>query len=90
MKVLLSLLIISAGSFAQALDVYNCDISAIAKSGSASVWTKKIFLSKDFSNQVDFSEDRDTRTILDLTVSNGSLRGYVNGQPNHIIEGTPV
>ncbi len=69
---------------AWALPVYNCDVTAIAKTGSwREPWTKKLLVSAAFSNQVDFHE-----TKLDLRVNAGGvLQGSVNGQPGFMLLG---
>ncbi len=84
MKMLLTIIVLAIGFSAHAIEIYNCDVTADPKIGDPYSFTKKLFISKDFTNQTDFH-----KTDLKLTVRNGKLDGFVNGQPNHILKGTP-
>ncbi len=81
---LLTVIILAASFSAHAIEVYNCDVTADAKVRDPYSFTKKMFISKDFTNVIDFGE-----TDLKLTVRNGKLSGLVNGQTNFILRGTP-
>ncbi|MBY0517212.1 MAG: hypothetical protein K2P81_09900 [Bacteriovoracaceae bacterium] len=83
MKIFLGLMALFVSLSAVALPVYNCDVTAIAKSGWNKPWNKKLLISSKFSNNVTFSE-----TVLDLRVDqNGVLHGSVNGQPGFMLSG---
>ncbi len=76
-----SLLLFAFNSFA--VDVFNCEVTSNSKSLKSGVWTKKMLLSKNFSNKITFG-----KTELVLSVDqNNNIRGLVNNQPNFLISG---
>lgn len=76
-----ALLVLSFNSFAT--DVFNCEVTSTSKSLSTSAWTKKMFLSKEFSNRITFGK---TELVLSIDDKN-NIRGLVNNQPNFILSG---
>lgn len=69
----------------QAIELYNCDFQSSPKGNPTQTWTKKAFLIPNIMNKITFN-----KTELSLTVMNNKLWGTVNGQPNFMLEGTPL
>lgn len=84
MKMIVSALTMTLAMSAQALEVYNCDFTAVAKSNQGISGSKKTYLMSQYSNKQSFG-----KTALDIQVAQGKLTGSVNGQPNFILGGTP-
>ncbi len=76
-----SLLLFAFNSFA--IDVFNCEVTSNSKSLKSDVWTKKMLLSRNFSNKITFGK---TELLLSVDEEN-NIRGLVNNQPNFIISG---
>lgn len=87
MRLVIALAALFSALSAWALPVYNCDVTATAKTGSwRRPWTKKLLVSAAFTNEVDFHE-----TKLSLRVNaGGALGGSVNGQPGFMLAGDVV
>lgn len=78
------ILIASISFSSWSMSIRNCEISAFDRNGDNSrPWKKQIFLSRDFTNRVEFSN-----TVLDLRLdSELRIKGLVNNQPNFILRG---
>ena len=86
MRMLMAMMFLLLSAQSWSVTIYSCDVTALEKRpafGEATPWTKKIFLSSEFTNRVDFHS-----TVLDLTLDHkGGIQGSVNGQPNFNLEG---
>lgn len=83
MKAILTATLLAFSLNSLALEVFNCEVTTSTKGAHSSPWTKKMFISKNFSNKITFG-----RTELSLYVDeNDNIRGLVNNQPNFILSG---
>lgn len=83
MKAILSATILAFSLNSLALEVFNCEVSSSNKEAKSSLWNKKMFISKNFSNKITFG-----RTELSLSLDeNLNIKGLVNNQPNFFLSG---